>query len=261
VDISLLADGRFALLHGPVLERETTGSGPVSSHTAEQVRALRYVWRDAVTDVPVGLLSEAIDLLCQHSHPVELQLDLKPDVFYSNAVLARLAADLKQVKDRVRVTSPADWTLRRLRAIDPDLALGFDPLLYLDFDPSEPRDPALPPFRLGVYGYWDDHPLASRQWGEVAEYLAVRAEALWAQAPADAIWYIDASLLERALDDGFDWIADLHARGAQVDAWTLDAHRPEQAALARRLAARGVNRITTNDVLALALVLGMDVTH
>ncbi len=81
---------------------------------------------------PVGLLSDAIDLLRQHPHPVELQLDLKPDVFHSNVVLSGLAADLQPVKDRVRVTSPADWALRHLRAIDPDLPLGFDPLLYLE---------------------------------------------------------------------------------------------------------------------------------
>lgn len=256
VDISLLADGRFALLHGPRLERETTGTGPVSDRTSEQVRALRYSHGGQATDAPVGLLSEALDLLGQHTQPVELQLDLKPDVFHPDAVLARLVADLQAVQDRVRVTSPADWALRRLRALAPDLALGFDPLLYLELDTGEARDPGAPPFRLGAYGYRDDHPLATRRWGESADYLAARAEALWTQAPAGAIWYINARLLDQALGDGFDWIADLHARGCQVDAWTLDAHRPEQAALARRLTEHGVDRITTNDAPALAQALG-----
>lgn len=259
VDISLLADGQFSLLHGPFLERETTGSGPVNAHTTEQVRALHYIWQGEVTDAPVGLLSQVIDLLQQYPYPVELQLDLKPDVFFSNAVLSRLAADLQLVKDRVRVTSPGDWALRRLHAIDPDLALGFDPFLYLEPDSGEGRDPALPPFRLGAYGYWDDHPLASRRWGEVADYLAARAEALSVQAPAGAVWYIAAPLLAQALDDGFDWIADLHRRGAQVAAWTLDAGHLEQVALARRLATLGVDRITTNDAPALAQALDVDV--
>ncbi|MGD2206470.1 MAG: glycerophosphodiester phosphodiesterase family protein [Anaerolineae bacterium] len=259
VDISLLADGCFALLHGPLLERETTGSGPVGSHTAEQVRALRHIWQGEITEAPVGLLSEAIDLLRQHPHCVELQLDLKPDVFHSNAILSRLAADLQPVRDRVRVTSPADWALRRLRAIDPELALGFDPLLYLELDSGAAQDPTLPPFRLGAYGYWDDHPLASRRWGEAADYLAARAEALWAQAPADAIWYINARLLGQALDDGFDWIADLHSRGAQVAAWTLNTDQSAEVALARRLAALGVDRITTNDAPALRQALDGDV--
>ena len=111
---------------------------------------------------------------------------------------------------------------------------------------------------MGPYGYWDDHPLASRR-GEAADYMAARAEALWAQAPPGVIWYIDAWLPDRAQEDGFDWIANLHARGAQVDAWTLDAHHPQQVALARRLAALGVDRITTNDAQALAQVLDVRV--
>jgi hypothetical protein len=78
---------------------------------------------------------------------------------------------------------------------------------------------------------------------------------------AGATWYIDATLLARALDDGFDWIAGLHARGAGVDARTLDADRPERFALARRLVEARVDRITTNDAPALARVLDADVTY
>jgi glycerophosphoryl diester phosphodiesterase len=261
VDISLLADGRFALLHGPLLESETTGSGPVGSYTAELVRTQRYTWQGEATDVPVGLLSEAIDLLRQYAYPVELQLDLKPDVFHSNAVLSRLAADLEPVKDRVRVTSPADWALRRLRALDPNLSLGFDPLLYLDVTWEGEGERGAPPYREGAYGYLDEHPLASQRWGSTADYLAARAEALWIQAPPDAIWYINARLLARVLDEGFDWIADLNRRGAQVDAWTLDPDQPEEVALAQRLTGQGVDRITTNDAPNLAQALDIPVLY
>ncbi|MFN2292698.1 MAG: glycerophosphodiester phosphodiesterase [Anaerolineae bacterium] len=259
IDISLLADGQFALLHGPTLEWETTGSGPISALTSEQVRSLHHVRHGEVTGVNVGLLSEALDLLGQHPGTAELQLDLKPDVYSTDAVLSQLVTDLRPVMDRVRVTSPSDWALRRLHALEPGLALGFDPLLYLEIDYGEHSDPAVPPFRQGAYGYWDDHPLSTRRWGATANYLAARADALWIQAPPGAVWYIDAGLLGQALDDGFDWIAYLHARGAEVDAWTLDAHRPERAALARRLAAQGVDRITTNDAVALSQMLGAEV--
>jgi glycerophosphoryl diester phosphodiesterase len=200
-------------------------------------------------------------LLRRYPATAELQLDLKPDVYSSDAVLSQLITSLQGVKDRVRVTSPSDWALRRLRALDPELALGFDPLLYLEIDYGKYSDPAVPPFRRGAYGYWDDHPLATRRWGPTAGYLAARAEALWVQAPAGAIWYIDAGLLAQALDDGFDWIAYLHARGAEVDAWTLDAAKPERAALARRLAAAGIDRITTNNAPALSQVLDAAATY
>lgn len=256
IDISLLADNQFALLHGPLLEHETTGSGPIRSHTTEQVRELRHLHQGKATGVAVGLLPEAIELLRQYPGCLELQLDLKPDVYSADEVLSRLVSNLQPVKNSVRVTSPSDWALRRLRALDPDLPLGFDPLLYLEADLGEIRDPEIPPFRRGAYGYWDDHPLSSRRWGSTAEYLAARAEALYAQVPPGMIWYIHAWLLGKALDDGFDWIAYLHKYGAQVDAWTLDAHHPEQVSLARRLIAQGVDRITTNNALALAQALG-----
>jgi glycerophosphoryl diester phosphodiesterase len=257
IDISLLADNQFALLHGPLLEHETTGSGPIRAHTTEQVRKLRHLHQGKVTTVAVGLLSEAIELLQQYPGSVELQLDLKPDVYSADDVLSRLVTSLRPVKDRVRVTSPSDWALRRLRALDPDLPLGFDPLLYLEADLGKNREPGIPPFRHGAYGYWDDHPLASRRWGSAAEYLTARAEALYAQVPVGMIWYIHAWLLGKALDDGFDWIAYLHAHDTQVDAWTLDAQSPEHVVLAQRLIAQGVDRITTNNAPALAPVLGV----
>ena len=163
IDISLLADNQFALLHGPLLEDETTGSGPIRAHTTEQVRELRHLYQGKVTTVRVGLLSQAVELLRKYPGPVELQLDLKPDVYSADDVLSRLVTSLRPVKDRVRVTSPSDWALRRLRALDPDLPLGFDPLLYLQADLGNNREPGIPPFRQGAYGYWDDHPLASRR--------------------------------------------------------------------------------------------------
>jgi len=261
VDISPLADGEFALLHGPRLESGTTGSGLISEHTAGEVSQLNRTWQGSTTDEPVGLLGQALDLLQAHAGPVELQLDLKPYVRLTAEVLRRLVRALHPVRDRVRVTTPADWLLRRLHALDGELSLGFDPLLYLEEGGAGLGDRAEPPFRVGTCGYWDDHPLASIEWDRPADYLAARAEALWTQAPVGAVWYIAASLLDRTLDDGFDWIDALHAHGAEVDAWTLDPDRPEQVALARRLIAAGVDRITTNDAPALAAVLGDTVTY
>jgi len=253
VDITPLAGGDFALLHDGRLEKATNGSGNVFATTARQVSRLRYNWQGTVTDEPVGLLSQAVSLIQSCPGLQELQLDLKPHVPLSGDLLNRLLREIEPVKGRVRVTSVADWALRCLRGLDVHLPLGFDPLLYLDVETGEKRE--FPPFRVGEYGYRDDHPLSIRRWGTPASYLAARAEALWAQAPAGAAWYIRASLLARSLDDGFDWIAYLHARSAQVDAWILDADKPGHVERARRLVAAGVDRITTNDAPRLAVSL------
>jgi len=253
VDATPLADGDFALLHEGKLERATDGVGDVFATTADQVRRLHYRWRGLFTGELVGLLSQAVSLVRDDPHLQELQIDLKPHAPLTDAVLGNLLRHIEPVQDRIRVTSVADWALRWLRTLAPDLALGFDPLLYLDVETGEERH--APPFRVGAYGYRDDHPLSTRVWGAPADYLSARAEALWVQAPAGAAWYIRASILDQLLDHGFDWIAHLHARGAEVDAWTLDAGKPGHIERARRLVAAGIDRITTNDAPRLAAAL------
>jgi glycerophosphoryl diester phosphodiesterase len=109
--------------------------------------------------------------------------------------------------------------------------------------------------RTGAYGYLDDHPLAADRWGTAHEYLAARTEVLWGQAPV-AMWYVRATLLARMWADGFDWIAELHRRGAQVTAWTLNPDLPHHLGLAAELIERGVDRITTDDAGRLARALG-----
>jgi glycerophosphoryl diester phosphodiesterase len=259
LDITPLAHGDFALLHDEQLEEETDGQGPVVELDAAQVTRLHYRLGGIVTDEAVGLLSQAVALAAKYPHLWELQLDLKPYAPLTDTVLGELIRLVSPLRERVRVSSPADWALRRLHALAPELNLGFDPMFYLDLERSPDDREVAPPFRLSAYGYLDDHPLATRVWGSPADYLAARAEALWVQAPFP-LWYIRGVLLARALDDGFDWIAWLRERGAGVAAWTLDPDQPHHVALAQRLAALGVERITTNDPPGLAAALGDEVT-
>lgn len=256
LDITPLADGDFALLHDMHLEKATDGTGYTSAAPADQVRQLHYTRQGVATDEPVGLLSQAVALLRGFPHLQELQLDLKAHAPLTVVVLEALLRVIEPVKDQVRVTSVADWALRQLFGLDADLSLGFDPLLYLDVNTEKERDETTPPYRLGAYGYRDDHPLAHRQWGSTPDYLAARAGVLSAQVPSGTPWYIRGALLARALDDGFDWIVFAHAQGTQVTAWTLDADQPDQVILARRLVKLGVDRITTNDPPTLARALG-----
>jgi len=256
VDITPLSAGDFALLHDGVLDFATNGKGSIFATTAEQVRRLKYTYQGIETDEMVGLLSQAVSLIQDYSCLKELQLDLKSHAPLSNAVLTDLLCIIEPVKDRIRVTSNADWALRHLSVLDSDLLLGFDPQLYLDSAMVERNDEAYPPFRIGAYGYRDDHPLSSRRWSQPIDYLEARVEALIAQSPLEVIWYIDMHLLSQSLADGFEWITYLHERGYQVDAWTLDHDQQEQMTLARRLVDAGIDRITTNDAPRLAMALG-----
>jgi len=65
---------------------------------------------------------------------VELRLaGTAPLTWTRTEELARLAAP---AADRIVVTGKADWNLRRLRAVAPDLCVGFAPGLYLGRDPD-----------------------------------------------------------------------------------------------------------------------------
>jgi glycerophosphoryl diester phosphodiesterase len=256
VDINPLADGEYALLHDRFLEDETNGKGSVAAATGQTVRVLRRRWQGKLTDERVALLSDAAALAAGAQTLVELQLDLKAYSLVADAALASLGRTVGPLGRRVRVSSTSDRDLRRLHELAPDLTLGFDPLRHLDVDPGPGKMASRYLRRTGAYGYLDDHALAADRWGAASEYLVARADVLWTQAPV-SMWYIRATLLARMLADGFDWIADLHRRGAQVTAWTLNPDRPHHLGLAAELIEHGVDRIITEDAERLAEVLGL----
>ena len=201
VDVILLADGGWALLHDEDLAKGTDGQGLATNLTQEEIRRLHYRQRGRTAGVPVGLLPEAVALAAGEGAFLELQIDLKPFGRLDASAMASLARVLEPLGKRVRVSSGADWALWPLHRVAPDLPLGFDPLHYLDL-PSKNPTPEEPPFRLGAYGLRDDHPVALRRWGSTAEYLALRLEILLRQAPPGALWYVRAGLLEKCLDAG-----------------------------------------------------------
>lgn len=256
VDISPLADGEYALLHDRFLEEETDGRGSVAAATGEIVRSLRRRWRGDLTDERVATLTEVVALAAGAPTLVELQLDLKAYTPLADTAVAGLARRVAPLGQRVRVSCTADREIHRLHGVAPDLALGFDPLRRLDVDPGPGKRTSRYLSRTGDYGYLDDHPLAADRWGTACEYLTARADVLWGQAPV-ALWYVRATLLARMLADGFDWIADLHRRGAQVAAWTLNPDHPHQLGLAAELIEHGVDRIVTDDAPRLAAALGL----
>lgn len=260
VDVVLLADGGWALLHDEDLAKGTDGQGTATALTQEEIRRLHYRERGRQEGIPVGLLSEAVALAVRSETLLELQVDLKPYGRLDEMAMANLARTLEALGKRARVSSGTDWALWFLHRAAPGLPLGFDPLHYLDL-PSDTPSPQEPPLRTGAFGLRDDHPLAIKRWGSLAEYLALRLEVLLRQAPPGALWYVRAGLLEKCLEAGCDWIAALHKAGSQVAAWTLDAAKPGHTALARRLLEAGVDRITTNDPPALAQALGRPVRY
>ena len=253
VDIIPMKDDDFALLHDPQLEHSSNGSGSVAEQTSQNIQQLIYKNSNEFSDqIKLGTLSQAVRLLQTHSITGFLQLDLKPYAPLTPSSMQNLLNLIKPVQNKIMVSSVADWAIRILNKMASELMLGFDPLLYLDLVHDERREEGVPPFRVGAYGYLDEHPLAAQRWGALNDYFGARAEALLQQVPEGVTWFINAQLLDEAMISGFNWISYLHDHGCRVNAWTLDMDRSD---LAGKMAASGVDLITTNQLPEMASFL------
>ena len=249
LDITALADGDYLLVHDPDLASETTGLGPVGACTVKQARKLYYKAASAVYHVP--LLSDVVAVFQAHPGSTRLQLDFKnvipvPD----DEPLRWLVRLIEPLGSRVIVSTEADWQLRKLRRLAPWLDLGFDIHFYIDWNPH-PRNPEAYPRHLGAYGYYDDHPVATRRIWTTADYLKDRCGMLVGLVPNISTFYINHQFLAQSLEDGFNWAEALDEVGILCDAWTLDVGDPAAEANASRLLAAGIDMFSTNTPIAL----------
>lgn len=165
VDIIPLLDGEFVLLHDPQLQTSTNGAGNAARLTRQDLQSLYYKVDGAVTDEGLGFLDQALDLVADNCKLGKLQLDLKPYSTLTPPIFEGFLRLIEPVRERVQVSCVGDWVIRSLHQLSPGLNLGFDPLLYLDVVEDEPRSEGIPPFRVGTYGYLDDHPLCPHNVG------------------------------------------------------------------------------------------------
>lgn len=257
VDITALADGDYLLVHDAELESETSGRGLVGECLLADARRLNIKHRGEVTPYRVPVLSEVVKLFEAQGGNALLQLDFKNVIpLDSDEPLHRLIGLIEPLGARVLVSSGADWQLRKLRRLASWLALGFDIMYYIDWQPAYTRrSPHALPKQLGAYGYYDDHPLASRRVWSAPDYLLDRCESLMGLVPDVNAFYVEHTLLVQSLADDFNWAEPLHQRGIKLDAWTLDVTDPIAVENAKRLHGAGVDMFTTNTPRALAWLM------
>ena len=246
VDISPLSYGDFLLFHNETLDALTNRSGPVFSLSRPEKQDLWYLDEHGEKLNRVAHLSEAIPLLAEDSKIKEFQLDLKTHASspLTEEILRNLLGLIIPVKNRVRITSCADWAIRKLRHLDPEVKLGFDPHFFLDFGREESI--SFPPYRQTRFTYRDDHPIALYNWENPREYLAMRAESLWLLGADADIWYLRFAFLRKSMDDGFNWIEFLHHRGVQVCAWTLNIENGREKHIIEEVCSMNPDRISTD---------------
>jgi glycerophosphoryl diester phosphodiesterase len=232
VDLVKHADGGFAVLHDFSLAHDTTGEGLVKDAPAAALR--RLFLRDGQgrpTTHQLMLFEDLCALLAAGegiAPEALLQLALKEEG--RGAIGAREVAAFADAATPVRqhliLSGGSADNVGMLAAATPGLATGYDPCAA----------PVVA--RLVVTRAFDRF---------VADALAA--------APEARMIYLAYQLVLYAADQGFDLIGAFHAAGKTVDAWTLDAATPENAARAERLLALNVDQITTDDPEALEALL------
>jgi len=264
IDLVMLADSDFLMYHDDMLDRGTTGSGPVASLTSDAARALRlrnYRHDDEggelapATDNQVSQLSDVVEMMRATPAPTVLQLDMKDATPWPWTRIEELLRLVEPIRDRVIFGCTADWNLRRLLHVDSTAPIGFDPMHYLDWAPDGSELEPLPGVR-SAYGYLDAHPIARQRHGTTADYLRDRLSGLLRLVPAPRDLYIRLRTAERMVADdlGMDTLVTMiHDLGASFDLWTLDAGTPNWEARLRLALDLGADVITTNTPRALAV--------
>jgi glycerophosphoryl diester phosphodiesterase len=243
IDVRALRDGEFVVFHDDRFDRVTDATGLVRDATAGEATRPRY------TDGTHPLLfAEAVELIVANEYPRWIELDLKDLAPYTRPQAEALVRAVQPLKGRGHFSTPADWNLRRLLAVDPTLLVSLNPHCYIDTELDD--DVRLP---IGAYGYRDAHPLARERVSTTADYLHDRLGGIYRLVPGVIEAHVRVEMFERMLDDGIADVAEMfHSLGVKLDVWTLDADTPRWRERFARIAAAGVDILTTNTPRAMA---------
>ncbi len=230
VDLHFTADGHAFCLHDDTLDRETTGQGLAASRPRAEIERLSQRTADGTPLESSPLfLDEVVDAVRRFSRADGglVQLDVKaPVAELDRAGLEQMAAVIGETAPRF-IAGACDWRMpTRLAAAIPGLKAGFDPL--------------------------DDYP---RSLPPDAQAYRALCERTLATAPDAAMFYLEARLVLGGLAMGINLVEVTSRNGAEVDAWTVDAHRPSLRADLEKLVRAGAHQITSNDPDILAPLL------
>lgn len=253
IDVCMLRDADFLVVHELDLEDSTDGSGMVGDVTRQDAKALHLLHEGRPTSHVPPLLSEVVELIRTQAHPSQMELDLKERRPLPWPRVEELVRIVQPVKERITLAGVADWNLRRILQVDPSMPVGWDPARHFDWPPQGDEPRRLP---RGAYGYFDAHPLAAERWQPTNEYVMDRLSELLLLVPGLRELHLRLTTFEHMLDDGVANAADfLHRQGVLLDVWTLDAGTPRWSERLRRALDAGVDIVTTNTPRVMATSL------
>jgi glycerophosphoryl diester phosphodiesterase len=231
VDLVRHGGGGFAVLHDFVLDRGTTGTGPVAETPPEVLRTLFQRDGNGNPTAHHPMLFEDLCALLAAGEGISpqavLQLDLKEDAAaLTDRIVASFAAAAGPVARHFILSGGHPEAIRRLADAVPDLPLGFDPC----------------------------HEGAIDRLLQTRDFAGFVADAV-AQFPRAEMIYLEYRLVLFAAEHGVDLIDAFHAAGRRVDAYTLTTTGAAAVAIARRLVDSRADQITTDDPVGLERAL------
>ena len=139
IDVTMTADGHVILLHDETLDRTTSGTGPPTDHTLEEIREL-----DAGTWFSTVFAGEKIPTLSEALQTVKgrilINIEIKPEAVDHGVVpkIASLIAE-HEMHNQVIVSSFSPEALLRMKIADPEVitATLFNKDLHTGRDPLE----------------------------------------------------------------------------------------------------------------------------
>ena len=233
IDVEILRDGRLVVLHGPTLEKETTGTGRIDTVNPDTVLSARMVnaHGQAMDTGPI-LLSDLLDAVRNIAPELPppgletgplLQLDIKarPELISENVSRA-FARQIEPISDYICLGAIDYLQVQHLGRHCPQVLRGFDP---------------------------EEIMLESR-WSRDFDIDWV-VETICSIAPDARIAYLSLELVVPGICVGKNLIAAIRERGYFVDCWRLEADDPDASDMLKVIVDAGADQITTNNSLAI----------
>jgi glycerophosphoryl diester phosphodiesterase len=139
IDLAMLGDEDFLIVHDLNLAKATDGQGRVEETSRAQAERLHLAHQGVASGERPAVLSEVAATIAEEPYPTLLELDLKDWKPWPWPRVEELVRLLQPIKGRITFGGGADWNLRRLHHVDPTLPMGFTITENLDWVPDPPR--------------------------------------------------------------------------------------------------------------------------
>lgn len=231
VDLVIHKDRGYAVLHDEIVDRETTGHGPVADLSANELRLLFL--RDNAghpIDQHVMLLEDLCALIAQSgAHPdALLQLDYKLDAAALDArAIESFRKSVAPVARHMILSSGDAEAVRVLTEATPNLRVGYDPC----------------------------HEGSLVELDRTRDFAGFTARAI-ADSPRAELIYLEYRVVLEARRAGFDIVEAFHQAGRRIDAYTIKVADETTRETVEGLLACKVDQITTDDPMGMMALAG-----